>query len=280
MKQRFNILAMSTLLVMTMTTTAFAQGTFQVSSGATQVRMNGHTEMAGGVTLALTSGSIGTAVGDNGTVVIDYGVPITNSLTTTDNAIEVTICGDNSPADNTEIEGNTITLTVVDDTACNETGTNDSIDVENVRVSLVGSGLSSVTADVTSTGDVRLLGGANTVTVMNSIVDELDDDGVDVDTTLTLVRHTGKVAEKATKFKLLITENTVRSFDGAQINLEFSGIPDGVTVTIDAWAATAEALEDDEFVVDQMPYATCRGRRELRRRCWPIGRMPNSRSTK
>ena len=37
----------------------------------------------------------------------------------------------------------------------------------------------------------------------------------------------------------------MRSFDGAQINLEFSGIPDGVEVTIDAWAATAEDLAGD-----------------------------------
>ncbi len=60
-----------------------------------------------------------------------------------------------------------------------------SINIEGVRLSLVGSGRDSITASVTGTGDVRLLGGANTVTVMNSIVDELDDDGVDVATTLT-----------------------------------------------------------------------------------------------
>ena len=90
----------------------------------------------------------------------------------------------------------------------------------------MGSGLDSIPATVTSTGDIRLLGGANTVTVMNSIVDELDDDGVDVATTLTLIRHTGEPDGDDTKFKLLIEENTVRSFDGAQINLEFSGIPD------------------------------------------------------
>ena len=117
-----------------------------------------------------------------------------------------------------------------------------SINIEGVRLSLVGSGRDNITASVTGTGDVRLLGGANTVTVMNSLVDELDDDGVDVATTLTLIRHTGKSEEGTTKFKLLIEENTVRSFDGAQINLEFSGIPDGVEVTIDAWAATAEDL--------------------------------------
>ena len=38
-------------MVLTMTTGAFAQGNFQVSSGANQGRMNGHTEMAGGITL-------------------------------------------------------------------------------------------------------------------------------------------------------------------------------------------------------------------------------------
>ena len=107
-------------------------------------------------------------------------------------------------------------------------GANEAINVEGVRLSLVGSGRDNITATVTSTGDIRLLGGANTVTVINSIVDELDDDGVDVATKLTLIRHTGGPRpEKArTKFKLLIEENTVRSFDGAQINLEFSGIPD------------------------------------------------------
>ena len=43
----------------------------------------------------------------------------------------------------------------------------------------------------------------------------------------------------------------MRSFMGAQINLEFSGIPDDVEVTLDAWVATAEDLEDEDFVVDQ-----------------------------
>ena len=68
-----------------------------------------------------------------------------------------------------------------------------SVNVGGVRLSLVGSGLSSVAATVTTTGKIRLLGGANTVTVMNSLVDELTDDGIDVaDKGLTLVRHTGE----------------------------------------------------------------------------------------
>ena len=257
MKTRFVFSAFCMLVAMTMATGAFAQATFQVSAGATQGRMNGHTEEAGGITLALTSGAIGDQPGDNGTVRIDYGVPITNALdTAAGNNIVVDICtasGAMFVPDNVEIDGSTITVTVVDGNVCDDTA--GSINIEGVRLSLVGSGRDNITASVTGTGDVRLLGGANTVTVMNSIVDELTDAGVDVATTLTLIRHTGD-PEEATKFKLLIKENTVRSFDGAQINLEFSGIPDGVEVTIDAWAATAEDLAGDgakgkDFKVDQ-----------------------------
>ena len=251
MKTRFVFSAFCMLVAMTMATGAFAQATFQVSAGATQGRMNGHTEEAGGITLAVTTGTIEIAVGgteDNGTVFIDYGVPITNVVGDgTNNTIDVDICTEDGGATNTEIDGNTITITVVAGNGCEAM---DSINVEGVLLSLVGSGRDNITASVSGTGQIRLLGGANTVTVMNSIVDELDDDGVDVATTLTLLRHSGK-AETATQFKLLIEENTVRSFDGAQINLEFSGIPDGVEVTIDAWAATAEQLGTKGFTVDQ-----------------------------
>ena len=52
MKTRFVFSAFCMLVAMTMATGAFAQATFQVSAGATQGRMNGHTEEAGGITLA------------------------------------------------------------------------------------------------------------------------------------------------------------------------------------------------------------------------------------
>ena len=267
MKSRCLILTMGLLMVLTMAPSAFAQEesiTFQVSSGATQGRMNGHTELAGGITLARTSGSLSANDADtdpDGTVVIDYGVPITNAFDTDsdgvvgiDNNIMVIICGDPGTATNTTVDGNVLTLTIADDEDCSEQS---SINVGGVRLSLVGSGLSSVAATVTTTGKIRLLGGANTVTVMNSVVDELTDEGIDVAKGLTLVRHTGELDDDSAdkdpkgKFKLLIMENTVRAFDGAQINLDFSGIPDDVEVTIDAWVAKASDLEEDDFVVDQ-----------------------------
>ena len=46
-------------------------------------------------------------------------------------------------------------------------------------------------ATVTSTGGVRLPSGSNMVSVINAIVDELTDDGVDVPNVLVLTRHTG-----------------------------------------------------------------------------------------
>ena len=124
MKIKFAFSAFCMLVAMTMATGAFAQATFQVSAGATQGRMNGHTEEAGGITLAVTSGMIGTAEGDNGTVLIDYGVPITNAVgaATVDDSIAVEICGGSREAADSadvDVEGNTLTLTVTDSTDCN-----------------------------------------------------------------------------------------------------------------------------------------------------------------
>ena len=64
MKSRFVFSAFCMLVAMTMATGAFAQATFQVSAGATQGRMNGHTEEAGGITLAVTSGTIDRRLAD------------------------------------------------------------------------------------------------------------------------------------------------------------------------------------------------------------------------
>ena len=105
-------------------------------------------------------------------------------------------------------------------------------------------------ATVSSTGGVRLPGGSNQVSVINAIVDELTDDGVDVANTLVLTRHTGdEDPEDDTLFHLVIEENTVDSFAGAELNLEFSGIPDGVSLTLDAWVATKKKFDDK--MVDQ-----------------------------
>ena len=269
MKIKFAVFTLSLLMILTMTPSAFAQQeesiTFQASSGATQGRLNGHTEMAGGITLARTSGELSAEDADSdpdGMVVINYGVPITNAFNTTvddagtiGNNIVVRICGEDGSATNTNVDGSTLTLTLPDDGNCGAMGDTSSISVNGVRLSLAGEGFSSVAATVTTTGKFRLLGGAQTLTIIHSIVDELTDDGIDVADKVTLVRHTGKIdpddEDAPSDFKLLIMENTVRSFDNAQINLDFSGIPDDVEIKIDAWVAKASDLEKKDFVVDQ-----------------------------
>ena len=57
MKTRFVFSAFCMLVAMTMATGAFAQAVFTVSSGnQPRGRLNSHTELAGGITLAKLSG--------------------------------------------------------------------------------------------------------------------------------------------------------------------------------------------------------------------------------
>jgi hypothetical protein len=248
MKTRFVFSAFCMLVAMTMATGAFAQAVFTVSSGnQPRGRLNGHTEVAGGVTLAKLSG---TSVGvGGGSVIIDYGVPITNAVNATGAAtadttdIEVNICGAPITATSAVVTKNTITVTVAA-AGCGDDGgdAGDAIDVSGVRLSLAGSGQTGIVATVSSTGGVRLPSGSNQVSVINSIVDELVDDGVTAET-LTLIRHTGS-PEDGEYFKLLIEENAVDSFAGAALDLDFSGVGTGMTVTLDAWVSTKEDLDD------------------------------------
>ncbi len=252
LKTKYALSAFCMLVAMTMATSAFAQGIFTVSSSIEpRARLNGQTEEAGGITLSLTSGSID--AGESGEVTIDYGTTITNSLTTAGNAIVVDICGATGSDANTTISGNGIVLTVDGDTDTCVAG--ESIDVSGVLLAIAGQGLSDVSANILSSGNVRLGAGANEVTVINSVVDELTDNGVTSDA-LTVIRHTGDSEGDVEHFSLLIEENAVDSFDGAVLGLDFSGIGLGMSVTLDAWATTKEDLDDfeaTEFVLDDGP---------------------------
>ena len=247
MKSRFLILTMGLLMVLAIGVDAYAQVVFTVSgSNRPRGRMNGHGELAGGITLAKLSGT-SKYRDEVGSVIIDYGVPVTNDVGDGENTITVNICGTaNTDADAlTDVDDNTVTVTV----AVNRTAitANDAIDVSGVLLSLVGSGQERIVATVTSTGGVRLPSGSNMVSVINAVVDELTDDGVDVPNVLVLTRHTGdEDPEGDTQFHLVIEENTVDSFAGAEIDLEFSGIPDGVTLTLDAWVATKDTYDDED----------------------------------
>ena len=253
MKFRFAFSALCMLVAMTMATDAIAQGVFRVTSGTeSRGRATGHAEKAGDISLFGIDGEI--EEDESGVVMIEYGVPITNAVgplpaavedVVTDNNINITICGTDptrimgDEADGTEgttavnrasvsKDGSMLTISIE---SC---GTDEVIEVRGVLLSLVGSGQDSITATVTNTGDVRLL--SNETQVIRSVVDPLSDDEVSVKP-ITVIRHSGDIADNKTDdyFNLVIAEAHLDSFTGARLELEFSGIPEGVTVTLDSW---------------------------------------------
>ena len=263
MKLRFASSSLAFLVAMTMATGAFAQGTFRIGSGTEpRGRINGHTEPAGDITLFLTNGTIARGVTESGTVVLEYGVPITNKVGASnavpdmnipDTNIEVVVCG---TAPGTRLMGNEIegenraavssngkTLTVHVD----ECGADQSIQVKGVLLSLVGSGATSITASISNTGDVYLLN--DEALVIRTVVNPLTDDTVKVSKKLILIRHTGDPGktDKAPlgKFVLVIEEAHDDSFEGAELELEFEGIPEDVTITLDGWLTTKKNYEKD-----------------------------------
>ena len=99
MKLRFAPSALVFLVAMTMATGAFAQGIFTLSNNTVpRGRNNGHAELAGDITLFLTTGDIDLDLDNDaptGTVTIDYGVPITNSIgdrSVDADSFSVTVC--------------------------------------------------------------------------------------------------------------------------------------------------------------------------------------------
>ena len=252
LKTKYALSALGLLVAMTMATDALAQGVFSVSSSIVpRARANGHTELAGGVTLARAASPTGDA---GGTVTIDYSAAITNAVGDgTMNTIDVDICGTQGTASTPTttgtalVSGSSITITVAD----NDCGAGDALDVSGIRLGIAGSQLTTVSASISASGDIRLGGNANDVPVIRQIVDELEDDGVSADA-LTVIRHTGDPEGDSEYFKLLIEENAQDSFDGTVLELDFGGIEPGMTITLDAWVSTKaaiKALKPVEFVL-------------------------------
>ena len=148
----------------------------------------------------------------------------------------------NGTASNTSIDDNSISITVAAGGCDNDD--EDTIDVSGVLLGIADSGLDEVSASISADGDIRLGSGANEVTVISNVVDELEN--AVAGRLLTVVRHTGVATadhkadeDGENRFHLLIPEPEVDSFDGAQITLDFSGIPAGAEVTLDAWVTAS-----------------------------------------
>ena len=153
----------------------------------------------------------------------------------------------------TIVSGSTVTVHVglgATNVAC--TRYSDILRISGVRLKIADEGLTgSIEAGISASGDFALGSGASRVTVVNSVVDELADDGVTTDLApgggdegeLVLVRNSGApMADsghplgKTRAFVVWIDENNVDSFEDAELDLEFSGIPPDATIELDAWA--------------------------------------------
>ena len=260
MKFKFAVFTLSLLMMLTVTSSAFAQdfGLFNVyPSSEARGRLHGYGEMAGDITFLLQPPSELNSNAAADTITITYGARIDNDIAATAGSalpheIDITICnidvGDTTMTNLTpnstkaSISGNRLTLRIAGSNCSAETSS--IIDVSGVRLAVAGEGQDSITASVRGAGAVRVVG-ESTFTIIRSIVDEVTDAGVKVKPAVTLIRHTGEPKSDG-KFKLMITENAVDSFSDAEIELTFSGIPDedDVELTLDAWVITKDDLDD------------------------------------
>lgn len=265
LKSRYVLTALALLVAMTMATTAMAQVSLTVSSTPTsRVRNNDHTALVGDVSLTIF------AVGADptgGTLTLDYaGLGITNAQSggAANTHIEVvgTGCFNNPgttgldssfPAaadglDDADVTVNnnagTIVLNMFAGAGC---AVGHSITISNVHVTVAGSGLSSLNANVsTSPGSGYLItAGQNNPTVISSIQDPLVDANLSSSgpgTARAVALTNGLIPPGGGAFAFRLTENFfdalmdaadlgIWALNDVAVTFTFSGLPAGVTLT-------------------------------------------------
>ena len=103
------------------------------------------------------------------------------------------------------------------------TAVGDQINVDNVLLNLVGSGQSSIEASVRGTGAVRTASGRHTV--IDSVVDPLTDENVEVGQKVTLIRHTGKPMDSDRNSIWLLRNRTSTPLPAPGSSWSFPGFP-------------------------------------------------------
>ena len=225
MRFKFAVFTLSLLMILTMTSSAFAQGfgLFNVyPTSEARGRLHGYGEEAGSVTFLWQAPSVLVSTSASDTITITYGARIDNDIAVdgatpgTDIAIRVcsndfvdridtaTVSTPTSPTTQplkAMVNGDKITVRLAGSTCNTDAAV---IDVSGVRLALAGEGQDDITANVRGGGAVRLVG-ATEFLVIRSIVDELTDAGVKVKPAVTLIRHTGAPKSDG-KFKLMLTE--------------------------------------------------------------------------
>jgi hypothetical protein len=236
------------ILIMGMTTSAFAQLTCGVASTpVSRATITGHTERAGDLTLTC-SAAVGATPTLAATVTIDYGVPITDNTVYPVAPNNVSIA---SPTGSFAAAGQTPTISSV----ANSTGqvilnvpaqaapADGTFTITNVLVSLNGSGKTSLSANVSVSPGSNLLitAGQNVATVITTILPGLG--APSLTGAAALFQGTGaQVTPSTNTFTVNVPENyidSIRTLVQAQANINggatnstqvrwtFSNVPTG-----------------------------------------------------
>jgi len=166
MKTRTILIA--AVMFLGLTAAAFAQATFSVGSiPVTAVNSTGQVELTGAVTFTFTSGNT-TA----GTISISYGVPITSTIAAGPITITSTLAGGgtcSAPTVNTATSSNSTGILVVNISGNGATGcTSGYFSVSGIRVAVANTGLTSLSASISSTANA-ITAGQTSVVVISSI---------------------------------------------------------------------------------------------------------------
>ena len=233
-----------------------AQNTFvtteMVTQSRTAARMGGESEMSGSVWLTFSTAD---AIG-NTTVTLHYSTPLAGDMPSSSGteftSAAATVVGTAENSDNDD-NGTVVVNSIAGGTT--------TLVIRNVMLDVSGaSGPVTVTAEIESsnTTDFLRFDGPNIGTVIGDIVV-----GVEAEADAGTVRTRGTDSGGVTATLTLEEAYTDAFMMGNELEIEFSGIPDEVTLTAEVTgikiAADADGDIDAVVTTDMDPYATVSG---------------------
>jgi hypothetical protein len=238
-------------LFLGMAGSAFAQLSCDVASTpVSRAISSGHAEQAGDLIFNCTHGGTATTAA---TITVGYGVTITNNVTIPGGAGSIAIASTTGTfaaapptVTNASISNATGQIVIsVPAQPATAAGTPASFTLTGVRVSLSGTGLGSLTANVSvSPGSgVLITAGQNVATVITTILAGIEDSPAPALTGLSALYFSSSATAVPGRgaFTFTVTENFIDAFrDASQITgasndtnllVTFSGMPTGTTIT-------------------------------------------------
>jgi len=244
------VMPLVVIMLMGMTSTAFAQLNCSVSSTpVSRATQTGHTELAGDVIFTCAESDTDTT---SATITFDFGAPITNSDDYPDDApIEILPglaagddCFDAATIQNINHETGQVVIAVP---ACATTGAeSSSFNLTNVLVSLPDVGADELVVEVSvSPGDnISIVAGQDEATVISSIrvgLEEIeaDEEAQWLATGIPVTADVAGFAVTATEEFIDLFHSEDQVYDGDSnsnfVLFEFSGIPDGAEIECEAF---------------------------------------------